>query len=108
MFGLNLIYSVPILGPVAEAAGEYIETGKAPRSSSGGGIDPLSSVTINTIRNIENSKLDTYEKLVPLASLLMGANLEPIVALGEMASGTNIDGDEMYEVMGIPKSQRPS
>ena len=108
LFGLNLLYSVPILGPVAEAAGEYIETGKAPRSSSGGGIDPLSSVTINTIRNIENSKLDTYEKLVPLASLLMGANLEPIVALGEMASGTNIDGDEMYEVMGIPKSQRPS
>ena len=43
-----------------------------------------------------------------MASLLMGANLEPIVALGEMASGTNIDGDEMYEVMGIPKSQRPS
>jgi len=108
LIGLNILYSVPILGSAAETAGEYIETGKVPRTSRGGVVDPIASATVNTIRNIENSKLDTYEKLIPLASLLMGANMEPVVALGELATGTNIDGDEIYEVMGIPKSQRPS
>jgi hypothetical protein len=108
LFGLNLMYSVPLLGAAAETASEFIQEGEVPRMSSGGGIDPISSALTNTLRNINDSKLDTYEKLVPLASLLMGANLEPIVAFGEVATGTNIDGDEMYEVMGIPKSQRPS
>ena len=108
LFGLNLMYSVPLLGAAAETASEFIQEGEVPRMSSGGGIDPISSALTNTLRNINDSKLDTYEKLVPMVSLLAGANLEPIVALGEMASGTNIDGDEMYEVMGIPKSQRPS
>ena len=108
LFGLNLLYSVPLLGAPAETAVEFINEGKAPRMSSGGGIDPISGALTNTFRNVSDSKKDTYEKLVPMASLLMGANLEPVVALGELATGTNIDGDEMYEVMGIPKSQRPS
>ena len=99
---LNGFFMIPFIGGFAEAALKQALFGY--RFKGDTGIDVLGRTYQDMQKAIKkgeygNATISAFE-------LMLGANLDPFIGLYELAAGEDTD-DATYEVLGIPKSQRP-
>ena len=102
MLGMNLIMSVPFFNEAFQNAKNYVEGTKDPAKM---GTNPLMGVWWKIQQAL---KADDYTKAtIPLIELALGAQLDPAIGLYNGFT-EGFDDEQIYQVLGISKSYRPS
>jgi hypothetical protein len=104
---LNGLFMIPIVGGSLEAMAKAELYGHQMKGSS---IDVFERTYRDAKKGLREG--DVVEVVKPVTELVLGANLDPFIALGELVGNKMFDldvdvDDATYEALGIPKSQRP-
>ena len=105
LFGLNLIYQIPIFGEAAEQAiSDWVYEDRKTISQ---GVNPVSSVYKKWKNGVKYDKADPIlEGAKVLGELAAGVQVDPLVGLAETFTG-GFDEKAMYDMMGVTYSYRP-
>jgi hypothetical protein len=105
LFGLNLIYQIPIFGEAAEQAiSDWVYEDRKTISQ---GVNPVSSVYKKWKNGVKYDKADPIlEGAKVLGELAAGVQVDPLVGLAKTFTG-GFDEKAMYDMMGVTYSYRP-
>jgi hypothetical protein len=103
MIGINLIEQIPLFGTAFEEALNYIEGNKKPISEV---INPFRSAWVKAKPGIEGG--DITKALRPIVEMTLGAQFDPIIALHNAYSQGEFTDEDIYNIIGISKSYRPT
>ena len=103
--GLNLLFGVPLIGVAAEGA---YDAARGQKVYAGGGINPYSDF-VNKFRKALNSEEVTLEASKVITSIMIKANVDPIVAVyNGFVTDEGFDAKTVMELIGISPSYRPA
>jgi len=103
--GLNLLYSVPILGAGIESAVAKISGDRKPISD---GVNPLTSVVRKVDKAYKEMKEDGSILAVvqPIFEIIAGMQLDSPIGVAKILGG-DFDDDNIYDATGVTPSYRP-
>jgi hypothetical protein len=103
--GLNLLFGVPLIGVAAEGA---YDAARGQKVYAGGGINPYADF-VNKFRKALNSEEVTLEASKVITSIMIKANVDPIVAVyNGFVTDEGFDAKTVMELIGISPSYRPA
>ena len=103
--GLNLLFGVPLIGVAAEGA---YDAARGQKVYAGGGINPYADFVIK-FRKALNSEEVTLEASKVITSIMIKANVDPIVAVyNGFVTDEGFDAKTVMELIGISPSYRPA
>ncbi len=103
--GLNLLFGVPLIGVAAEGA---YDAARGQKVYAGGGINPYSDF-VNKFKKALNSEEVTLEASKVITSIMIKANVDPIVAVyNGFVTDEGFDAKTVMELIGISPSYRPA
>ena len=91
----------PILGSTAESVYNKLMGNQYPKRIA---LDPLDRVERSMTKAVKDG--DFGPAIQNTTEMLIGTNLDPAISLIEVAGGEPLE-DEIYDIIGVPKSQRP-
>ena len=100
--GFNLIMAAPFFNELFQNVLNYVEGSKDPAKIA---TNPLMGVWWKTQQSLKAE--DYFNATVPLIELTLGAQLDPAIGLYNGFT-EGFDDEQMYQVLGISKSYRPS
>lgn len=105
MFGLNLIYQIPIFGETAEQAwSDWVDKD---RKTIVQGVNPVTSVYKKWKNGVKYDEADPIlQGAKVLTELAVGVQVDPLVGLAKTFTG-GFDEETMYDIMGVSYSYRP-
>ncbi len=103
--GLNLLFGMPLIGVAAE--GVY-DKAMGQKVYAGGGINPYADF-VNKFTKALNSEEVTLEASKVITSIMIKANVDPIVAVyNGFVTDEGFDAKTVMELIGISPSYRPA
>lgn len=91
----------PILGSTAESIYNKLMGNQYPKRIA---LDPLDRVERSMTKAFKDGDFGPFIK--NSTEMLIGTNLDPAISLIEVAGGEPLE-DEIYDIIGVPKSSRP-
>ena len=100
--GLNILYSIPIVGAGFETAINHIRGERKPVSDT---VNPFVSLYWKVNRGLKEDSI--WKGTQPIAEIALGAQFDPFIGMYNMFGG-DFNEDDVYAMLGISKSYRPS
>ena len=107
--GLNIIYQIPLLGAAVETMVNKATDSRKPVSDV---VNPYINVFRKISKGIDDKSV--FRVIQPFIELVLGAQMDPFIALYNGLSGDDIISDKegfdesnVYDILGISKSYRP-
>jgi hypothetical protein len=105
LYGLNLLYQLPLIGGAAEEIVNYSEGKRAFTSEI---VNPYSSVFRKVKKGFEAEGSNIYDKARPIVELALGAQADPFIGLYNLYQKDEMDPNDLYDVLGVAKTYRPA
>ena len=104
MYGLNLLYQIPLFGSAAE---EGINKIKGRKGFSDDVVNPYKAISRKIFKATKDKSLS--KGIQPLVEIGLGAQLDPFIGLYNIFGATDKDQDKaVYSVLGISPSYQPA
>jgi hypothetical protein len=104
LFGLNLLYQLPLLGDAIELVNAAIDGDEL--SLKGTGLNPYTTIAVKAIKGIKND--DYTQAAKPILELVSGMSFDPFIGLYEYFEGSEPTEESLYKVFGISKTYQPA
>lgn len=105
LIGLNLLSQIPLIGDAVEFAKSKI---KGERYYDSSGTNPLLQVGKKITKIYDEEQGNIVKALRPIAEMEAGFQFDPFIALGNSVVEGEVDEDDMYDMLGVAKSYRPT
>lgn len=104
LFGLNLLYQLPLLGDAIELVNAAIDGDEL--SLKGTGLNPYTTIAVKAIKGIKNDDYTAAAK--PILELVSGMSFDPFIGLYEIFEDSLPTEESLYKVFGISKTYQPA
>lgn len=104
LFGLNLLYQLPLLGDAIELVNAAIDGDEL--SLKGTGLNPYTTIAVKAIKGIKNDDYTAAAK--PILELVAGMSFDPFIGLYEIFEDSLPTEESLYKVFGISKTYQPA
>ena len=104
LYGLNLLYQVPLLGDGIES---MVRSARGQKPRTGGGVNPFLSISREIFKN-PLSRENAFEVVKPFIELGLGTRLDPFVGLYIIIEKGEFEEDDVLDLIGISSSYRPN
>jgi hypothetical protein len=105
LYGLNLLYQLPLIGGAAE---EIVNYAQGKRAFTSEVVNPYSSVFRKVKKGFEVEGSNVYDKARPIVELALGAQSDPFIGLYNLYQKDEMDPNDLYDALGIAKTYRPA
>ena len=100
--GLNILYNIPLIGGAAETMMNHIRGERRPVSDV---TNPFISLYWKMNRGLKEESV--WKATQPIAEIALGAQFDPFIGLYNILGG-DFNEDDVYAMLGVSKSYRPS
>ena len=104
LYGLNLLYQVPLFGDGIES---MMRSARGQKPRTGGGVNPFLSIA-NELRKSPFTKETAFQKFKPFIEIGLGTRLDPFVGLYNIIEKGEFEEDDVLDLIGISSSYRPN
>jgi hypothetical protein len=105
LIGLNLLTQIPVLGEAIE----YLKSkANGERYYDSSSTNPLLQVGKKITKIYDEEQGNIIKALRPIAEMEAGFQFDPFIALGNSVVEGEVNEDDMYDMLGVAKSYRPT
>lgn len=103
--GLNILYTIPLVGAGAEVMIAKMRGEKTRNADNV--VNPYTGAFRKIERMMKEGESESYAAARTIAEMVLGTQLDPFIAVGNMFAKDGVTDENLYDLVGISPSYRP-